>query len=69
LAAQYGHLEVVKAIMEQVSNKHPIDVEGKTPLHFAAQFGHLWWSKPSGNKSVTKTWLMQMGQRRYTWLL
>ena len=42
LAAQGGHLEVVKAIADKLThNKNPKDVNGKTPLHLAEEHSHL----------------------------
>ena len=35
-----GRLEVCNAIMNQVSDKNPINDKGDTPLHLAAKFGH-----------------------------
>ena len=41
MAAQKGHLEVCKMIMECLEDKNPIDRLGETPLHFAAKNGHF----------------------------
>ena len=30
-AAQNGHIQVIKAILSQVSNKNPVDNDGETP--------------------------------------
>ena len=40
-AAQYGHLDIVRFIVEIVDDKNPRDNDGKTPLDFARQYGHL----------------------------
>ena len=40
-AAQYGHLEVYKLLVENVENKNHGDNDGITPLHMAAKYGHL----------------------------
>ena len=40
-AAQYGYLDVCKAIMEKIKDKNPKDDNGRTPLHNAAENGHL----------------------------
>jgi ankyrin repeat protein len=40
-AAQIGHLEMVKIILEYAIDKNPEDNDGVTPLHDAAQIGHL----------------------------
>ena len=41
LAAEKGHLEICKFIMERNEDKNPANYDGETPLHFAAQYGHL----------------------------
>ena len=40
-AAQFGKLEVVKAITQVLDDKNPRDVHGLTPFHMAALNGHL----------------------------
>ena len=40
-AAEAGHLNVVKYILDRISDKNPKDTEGRTPLHFAARRGHV----------------------------
>ena len=30
-AARMGHIKVIKAILNQVSNKNPVDIDGETP--------------------------------------
>ena len=40
-AAQNGHLEVCKYLMNKVDNKNPAENTGTTPLHCAADRGHL----------------------------
>ena len=41
LAAQNGHFEVCKIIVEQIEDKDPVDINGDTLLHFAAKNGRL----------------------------
>ncbi len=41
LAAKYGHLDVVKVLIDSQANLAATDYEHKTPLHHAAQYGHL----------------------------
>ena len=42
MAAQKGHLQVCKMIMEFLEViKNPIDILGETPLHLAAKNGHF----------------------------
>jgi ankyrin repeat protein len=41
LAAEKGHLETVKLLLEHAKDKNPADNIGSTPLHWAAQKGHL----------------------------
>ena len=40
-AAENGHLEICRLIMESVNNKNPCSRLGTTPLHRAAEYGHL----------------------------
>jgi ankyrin repeat protein len=40
-AAQHGHLETVKLIIQQTKEKNPAAKDGWTPLHLAAENGHL----------------------------
>ena len=40
-AAQNGHLEVCKLIMDNITDKNPANVEGEMPYHFAAKKGQL----------------------------
>ena len=40
-AAEEGHYEVCKLIIENVLDKNPRDNNGNTPLHMAAFWGHL----------------------------
>ena len=40
-AAQNGHLEVCKLIMDNITDKNPANVEGEKPFHFAAKKGQL----------------------------
>ena len=40
-AAQNGHLEVCKLIMDNITDKNPANVEGEMPFHFAAKKGQL----------------------------
>jgi ankyrin repeat protein len=40
-AAQDGHLETVKLILQQAMDKNPADKDGWTPLYSAADNGHL----------------------------
>ena len=40
-AALYGHLEVVRLILDSVEDKNPVDNRGLTPLHHAAREGYL----------------------------
>ncbi|KAK3257784.1 hypothetical protein CYMTET_33140, partial [Cymbomonas tetramitiformis] len=39
-AAQYGHLEVVIALIEAGASLHAHNASGRSPLHFAADCGH-----------------------------
>jgi ankyrin repeat protein len=41
LAAQNGHLNVVKFLVEQQAEMNMKNTNGSTPLHLAAQNGHL----------------------------
>ena len=41
LAAENGHLEVCKLIIDKVNDKNPENEDGQTPLHEAAKGGHL----------------------------
>ena len=41
LAAENGHYNICKKIIENVQDKNPSDEKGWTPLHLAALFGHL----------------------------
>ena len=41
MAANNGHLEVCRAIMEKVENKNPVDNNGQTPKEIAESRGHL----------------------------
>ena len=41
LAAQNGHFDVCKIIVEQLEDIDPVDINGETPLYFAAKKGHL----------------------------
>merc|ERR1712079_684187 len=40
-AAEFGKLDVVKAITEVIEDKNPGDSHNYTPLHIAAYSGHL----------------------------
>ena len=39
MAAQHGHIDVVRFLFERIKDKNPQDNYGKTPLHWAAQHG------------------------------
>ena len=41
LAAENGHYNICKKIIENVQDKNPSDENGWTPLHLATLFGHL----------------------------
>ena len=41
LAAERGHAEISKLLMECIDNKNPEDYDGNTSLHNAANNGHL----------------------------
>ena len=41
VAAQDGHVEVCKVIMNNILDQNPGDDKGITPLHEAANYGHL----------------------------
>ena len=41
MAAQGGHSEICKMIIENVENKNPVDNDGKTPKDIAIGNGHL----------------------------
>jgi ankyrin repeat protein len=40
-AAEYGHVEVVKILLEKGANIGAQNQNGYTPLHFAAEYGHV----------------------------
>ena len=40
-AALKGHFEICKLIVDSVEDKNPALSDGDTPLHFAAEQGHL----------------------------
>jgi ankyrin repeat protein len=40
-AAEFGHLDFCKLIIESIDDKNPKDNKGKTPLHRAARHGYL----------------------------
>ena len=39
-AAENGHAEIFKIILDMFEEKNPEDIYGQTPLHLAAQNGH-----------------------------
>ena len=41
LAAEHGHFSIVKRIIENISDKFPLDGSGRTPLHHAIVGGNL----------------------------
>ena len=41
IAAEEGHLEIVKFLAHHLEDKNPTDNQKWTPLHLAAQEGHL----------------------------
>jgi ankyrin len=41
LAAQKGHLETVKLLLEHATDKNPADNGNSTPFHFAAHMGNF----------------------------
>ena len=41
LAAQSGHLDICKIIIDNIDDVSPEDNNGRTPLYIAAQNGHL----------------------------
>ena len=40
-AAENGHEQVCKLIMDKIKDKNPADLKGRTPLHIAAKNGYL----------------------------
>ena len=52
-AAQNGHLEVSKLILDNIEDKNPGTRSGKTPLHYAAMHGQpKMWKLISGYVQV-----------------
>ena len=41
MAAAYGHDEVVTFLLDHVTEKMPLDAEGRSPLHYSSYNGHL----------------------------
>ena len=41
LASQNGHDNIVKILLEHVTDKRPKDAQGRTPLLFSAKWGHV----------------------------
>ena len=41
VAAATGRLSLLISIEEKLNEKYPKDIEGLTPLHYSAEYGHL----------------------------
>ncbi|MGL9757811.1 MAG: ankyrin repeat domain-containing protein [Wolbachia sp.] len=41
IAAEYGHVDIVKVLLEKGANVNEKDFHGCTALHFAAKYGHV----------------------------
>ena len=41
MASKEGHVEIVLLLLRHSANVHSLDVDGETPLHLAAYYGHL----------------------------
>ena len=41
IAANYGHFDICKLIVDNVDDKNPAELNGNTPLHIAAHNGYF----------------------------
>ena len=57
-----GQFKIFKLIMESIDEKSPVDDEGDTPLHYAADAGHFDMCEYIINRVTNKSPLNNIGK-------